>query len=93
LNNAAVHTPESAAVALRVVGVRHAWRFEVADTGGGLESRDAARVFSHFWRGERSNGSGLGLGVVRSIAQAHGGEAGVDNRPGEGATFWLTIPR
>jgi signal transduction histidine kinase len=93
LNNAVSHTPEATTVTLRVVPVRRAWRFEVVDTGHGLERGDEARAFAHFWRGDRSNGSGLGLGVVRSIAQAHGGAAGVDNRPGEGATFWLTIPR
>jgi two-component system OmpR family sensor kinase len=38
-------------------------------------------------------GSGLGLCVVAGIARAHGGNAGVDNRPGHGATFWIEIPR
>ena len=40
-----------------------------------------------------SGGSGLSLAVVSSVPGAHGGRAGVDNRPGEGATFWLEVPR
>jgi len=35
----------------------------------------------------------LGLAIVRAIARAHGGEAGADNRPGRGVTFWIGIPR
>ena len=93
LNNASNHTPPGTTVTLRVVPARRAWRFEVADDGDGLAPGDEAHAFTQFWHGERSTGSGLGLGVVKTIARAHGGTAGVDNDPGEGATFWLTIPR
>lgn len=93
LHNAAVHTPDGTPVELRLVARRRAWRFEVADRGPGLEPGEEERMFRQFVHGPASSGSGLGLAVVRSIARAHGGEAGVDNRPGEGATFWLSIPR
>jgi len=93
LHNAGVHTRPGSPVVLRVVSERHAWRFEVDDEGGGLLPGEEDHAFSSFWHGARSSGSGIGLGVVRTIARAHGGTAGVENRPGEGATFWLTIPR
>lgn len=93
LHNAAVHTPDGTPVELRLVARRRAWRFEVADRGPGLVPGDEEQVFRQFWHGPKSKGSGLGLSVVRSIARAHGGDAGVVNRPGEGATFWLSIPR
>jgi signal transduction histidine kinase len=93
LHNAAVHTPDGTPVELRLVGRRRAWRFEVADLGPGLAPGDEERVFRQFWHGPDSRGSGLGLAVVQSIARAHGGEAGAENRPGEGVTFWLSIPR
>jgi signal transduction histidine kinase len=93
LHNAGVHTRPDTPVTLRVVSERHAWRFEVDDQGGGLLPGEEDHAFSSFWHGARSTGSGIGLGVVRTIARAHGGTAGVENRPGEGATFWLTIPR
>lgn len=93
LHNAAVHTPAGTQVELRLVGGRRTWRFEVSDRGPGLAPGDQERMFRQFTHGPSSRGSGLGLAVVRSIARAHGGEAGVDNRPGGGATFWLSVPR
>jgi signal transduction histidine kinase len=37
-------------------------------------------------------GVGLGLSIVKAVVQAHGGEVGVDNRPGGGSVFWFTLP-
>lgn len=93
LQNAAVHTPEGTAVELRVSQARKAWLFEVEDRGQGLARGREDEAFERFVHGPASQGSGLGLAVVRSIARGHGGEAGVDNHPGEGATFWILIPR
>jgi len=93
LQNAAVHTPAGTAVELRVSQARKAWLFEVEDRGQGLARGREDEAFERFVHGPASQGSGLGLAVVRSIARGHGGEAGVDNHPGEGATFWILIPR
>jgi two-component system OmpR family sensor kinase len=93
LQNAAVHTPEGTPVELRVAQARKAWRFEVRDRGPGLARGQDDEAFERFVHGPSSSGSGLGLAVVRSIARGHGGEAGVDNHPGKGATFWILIPR
>jgi signal transduction histidine kinase len=58
-----------------------------------LPAGEEELLFEPFRRGTgRSRGSGLGLAIVRAVAEAHGGRAGVDNRPPEGATFWMTIP-
>ena len=92
LHNAAVHTPEDAPVEFQVVDAGAWWMFAVRDRGPGLVPGEEDRAFEGFVRGAGSKGSGLGLAVVRSIARAHGGEAGVDNHPGEGATFWILIP-
>jgi hypothetical protein len=79
------------------VGVRvHAeslgWRFEVADDGGGLPPGEEQVVFEPFRTGSSPSGrTGLGLSIARGIARAHGGECGVMNRPGQGATFWIRI--
>lgn len=94
LHNAAHYTPAGSLVHARVVEEAGAWRFEVTDAGGGLQAGLEEAVFSPFVRAETDrSGSGLGLAIARGIAEAHGGTAGVDNRPGEGATFWLRIPR
>jgi two-component system, OmpR family, sensor kinase len=94
LNNAAVHGRDEARVALRVVPEPDAWRFEVADEGGGLPANQEENVFRPFHRGKATPaGRGLGLAIVRGVAEAHGGSAGVENRLGEGATFWIRVPR
>jgi signal transduction histidine kinase/CheY-like chemotaxis protein len=67
-------------------------RFGVKDTGPGLGSEAQARIFEAFEQtteGVRAGGAGLGLAIVRSLAQAFGGEVGVFSRPGEGALFWF----
>jgi two-component system, OmpR family, sensor kinase len=93
LQNAADHAKEDAPVSLRVQAGPATWCFEVADGGGGLPPGDEQVVFEPFRTGAASGGTGLGLSIVKGIAKAHGGEAGVVNRPGHGATFWIRIPR
>ena len=56
-----------------------------------------ARAFERFWRSDpsrtrSSGGAGLGLAIVAAITEAHGGHAEVETRPGEGATFRVSIP-
>jgi signal transduction histidine kinase len=94
LQNAADHAKGDAPVCFRVQAEPSSWRFEVADDGGGLPPGDEQTVFEPFSTGSsRGGGTGLGLSIVRGLAGAHGGESGVVNRPGLGATFWIRIPR
>src|SRR5437773_1404577 len=93
LQNAADHAKGEGPVCLRVHAGPSSWRFEVADDGGGLPPGDEQVVFEPFSTGSARGGTGLGLSIVRGIARAHGGEAGVLNRPGHGLTFWIRIPR
>jgi signal transduction histidine kinase len=69
-------------------------RFEVADHGPGIAKDHQAGLFEKFFRvpGSPAGGSGLGLFIARGVVQAHGGEIGVDSAPGQGATFWFTVP-
>jgi signal transduction histidine kinase/CheY-like chemotaxis protein len=70
-------------------------RLAVRDTGPGIAKPDQARLFQHFERGaaEKSGapGAGLGLAMVRRLAEAMGGEVGVQSEPGAGALFWATL--
>jgi two-component system, OmpR family, sensor kinase len=74
-------------------------RVWVRDSGPGVRSEDAARIFRRRVRGTpngpgtaRGPGSGLGLAIVSSIAHAHGGRVELDSEPGLGATFTLVLP-
>ena len=93
LQNAAVHGGGSSRVVLRAVGEPDAWRFEVADEGGGVPAGHEEAMFEPFYRATpASSGPGLGLALVRTVAGAHGGSAGIVNRPGRGVTFWVRVP-
>jgi two-component system OmpR family sensor kinase len=70
---------------------------EVADTGPGMTGEQAARVFDRFYRVDKARsramgGAGLGLAIVASIAEAHGGLASVKTTAGKGTTFTVAIP-
>jgi signal transduction histidine kinase len=70
----------------------HLW---VRDTGTGIGAADQERIFDRFARGRygrRSEGAGLGLAIVRSIAAAHGGRVQLDSTLGQGATFTIVLP-
>ena len=71
-------------------------RISVSDTGPGIHPDEHARLFERFFRGRavanKTPGLGLGLYVCRAIAEAHGGQAGVDSLHGYGATFWIDLP-
>ncbi len=92
--NAVRHTPAGGRVVLACRAGASGVRFDVRDTGPGIPSEYQARVFERFFRvpGGGSRGSGLGLWIVREVARAHGGEVGVESRPGEGCRFWLSLP-
>lgn len=67
----------------------------VRDEGVGVPREELALLFDRFHRGaasRRSEGSGLGLSIVRAIAEAHGGSVRVSSAPGRGATFTISIP-
>jgi signal transduction histidine kinase len=70
-------------------------RIEVEDNGPGLRPGAETAVFEPFRRATtgRQPGLGIGLATVKRIADAHRGRVGVINRPGEGATFWIELPR
>jgi signal transduction histidine kinase len=68
----------------------------VRDSGPGIAREDQERVFERFARASgsrrRSEGAGLGLAIVRAIAEAHGGRAELTSRPGVGSTFTVVVP-
>lgn len=91
LDNAAKWSPEGGVV---TVSLEHGV-LTVADQGPGIAPEDLPHVFERFYRSAESRGmpgSGLGLSIVRSIAERHGGSVQAGNGPDGGAVFWLAIP-
>jgi signal transduction histidine kinase len=79
-------------------------RFSVSDDGIGVPESHQQRIFERFYKVDRSRArdredadlggsAGLGLSIVRHIAEAHGGDVGMDSEEGVGSTFWIEVPR
>ncbi len=83
-------------------------RFWVADDGVGIPLTHRGRIFERFYKVDRARAradhedgprdlggasAGLGLAIVRHIAEAHGGACGLESEEGVGSTFWIEVPR
>lgn len=93
--NAVEHTAPGAEIGIGSTLDGTAVRIWVRDTGTGVALEDRERIFDRFARGSdrrRSDGAGLGLAIVRSVAGAHRGRVELDSPPSSGATFTLVLP-
>jgi heavy metal sensor kinase len=98
LDNAIRYTPKGGRVRAELQAGDSDVRLRVSDTGIGIAREDAARIFERFYRaGEarsrQDGGFGLGLAIVRWIAESHHGTVDCASRAGEGSTFTVTLPR
>lgn len=95
-DNAVRHTGPRDVIAIGVDAAAGEVRLWVRDTGPGVAPTDQARIFDRFRRGAGAyrayRGSGLGLSIVRAVADAHGGRVTLDSRPGDGALFTIVLP-
>ncbi|HVL51395.1 MAG TPA: HAMP domain-containing sensor histidine kinase [Actinomycetota bacterium] len=91
LDNAGKWSPPSATVEVKVQG----GTVMVRDYGPGIDPADLPHIFDRFYRASEARampGSGLGLSIVRRIAEAHGGKVTAEQAPGGGSVFRLTLP-
>ncbi len=70
------------------------WTFSVTDNGRGMDEDQIERAFELFWRREdhADGGSGIGLAICQRIVELHGGRAWIASMPGQGTTFFFTLP-
>ncbi len=95
VDNALKYTPPGGHVRLGVAWDDGAAVVTVDDDGPGVPEADRARIWDRLYRGDKSRserGLGLGLSVVRAVAEAHGGAATVAGGPGGGSRFALRLP-
>ncbi len=92
--NASRLAPEHSTITLEIVNQPECVLLSVIDEGPGIAPGDREAVFERFWRGsDPGAGSGLGLSLVRRIAERHGGEALLNAEPNGGSRFTLRLPR
>ena len=97
VDNAIKYTPAGGKVELSLLAGDGRARIVVRDTGIGIDPADAARIFDPFVRLDAARsrdegGAGLGLALVRAIAESHGGTVSVESAPGAGSRFTLFLP-
>ncbi len=97
LSNASKYGPDDAEIAISAA-LREGWvRVAVADQGPGVPPESRQALFRRFVQpqtghGKAQYGIGLGLSVVRAVVEAHGGQVGISDGPGNGSVFWFTLP-
>jgi len=95
LSNAAKFTEEGS-ISLRAQNVADSLLFTVADTGPGVKQEDQNLLFQPFQQTEtgikHAGGTGLGLAISKALVDAHQGRIWFENTPGQGATFFVSLP-
>jgi signal transduction histidine kinase len=97
LDNARKYSDEGAPVALTARAPDHVLEVEVRDRGIGIDPADMSRLFTPFFRTDRSRargtgGVGLGLALARRIVEAHGGRITIESQPGQGTAIRFSVP-
>jgi PAS domain S-box-containing protein len=97
VSNAVHYTPNGGSISVRAEVVDDVVQIHVQDTGIGIKEEDKSKLFSRFYRAEdplvqARSGTGLGLVIVKSIVELHGGEMWFESTPGQGSTFSLSLP-
>lgn len=99
ISNAVKFANEEGIVSIRVIpeGTKY-FRLEVEDNGIGIKKEDIHKLFTEFQqldasRDKKYQGTGLGLALTKSVAEAQGGQVGVRSIAGQGSTFFVVLPR
>ncbi|MDD5614038.1 MAG: HAMP domain-containing sensor histidine kinase [Candidatus Omnitrophica bacterium] len=97
LSNALKFTPQLGQIGLNISSEKDFVKFEVYDTGAGIEEKDIDKIFNEFFRADNAvnrekKGTGLGLSLVKQIVEAHSGEIWVESKLNKGSHFYFKLP-
>jgi two-component system phosphate regulon sensor histidine kinase PhoR len=97
VDNAVKYAGDGGEVSVRLRRVPGAVALSIADRGSGIAYDEQRRIFERFYRADSARarnvrGSGIGLALVKHIAEAHGGRVEVESAPGRGSTFTVYVP-
>lgn len=96
VNNAIKYAPHSLEILIHVAALEGSTKVSVTDKGPGIDPGKKPHLFDRYYRadysGSQFSGLGLGLYISAEIIKKHGGEIGADSIPGQGSTFWFTVP-
>jgi signal transduction histidine kinase len=94
VGNAIKFTPDGGLVHVTVEELDDEVMFAVRDSGIGVSPKQLPHIFDRFWQAtpKARLGSGLGLTIAKGVVEALGGRIWVESRPGEGTTFFFTLP-
>jgi heavy metal sensor kinase len=96
IENAITYSETGGKIEIKVESRDGCCRLTVRDSGVGISPEDLPHIFERFYRADKARfyngGSGLGLSIVHSIVEEHGGKITVDSKVGEGTLFTVTLP-
>jgi signal transduction histidine kinase len=94
LGNAIKFTPRGSDISVEAQRVDGNVQFAVEDHGAGIPKEQIPHLFDPFWQAKQRSkeGAGLGLAICKGLIEAHGGHIWVESAPGQGSTFYFTLP-
>lgn len=97
IENAGKYAPGDSPITVTCAGANGSALVEVLDRGVGIPLQEQEKIFEKFYRGSQASGLnvegvGIGLALVKHVAESHGGSVSVDSQPGQGSRFRLRLP-
>lgn len=98
ITNAIKYSNNGCSIKIDIFENKDSAGFSISDNGIGIAKEELPYIFERFYRADKSRnratgGTGIGLAIVKSIVEAHGGRVSVDSTIGEGSTFIVTLPK
>ena len=95
VGNALKFSPKNSKVVVKVRSDQQFVFVSIMDNGPGIPEKQLAGIFTHYWQAPKTaeQGAGIGLAIVKTIIEAHGGTVQVESHVGHGSTFTFSLPR